>query len=271
MYIKNNHIANQLYVPYTKSVRNLAQSARRLATGEKIPTAADGGGELSVADRWQQMVRGTSKLIAGMENTMGYLATQDEVLNQATQVLQRMSELAASALDTTKNTNDRIALESEFDALESEIINLSGRRYNGISLFGNVLSVRYDITSIGAGPGQTVTLSSIDLNGLATNIAGLTLSQLGSASNALISITSRLKSINIMKAYAGNNSNEISRTIDFTRQHVRNLGQAENFVRNIDIAIEAGNFTKEQVILSASQSVLTQANGIIQSAMQFLG
>lgn len=268
MYIKNNHIANQLYVPYTRNIKNLAQSGRRLATGEKIPTAADGGGELGVADRWQQTIRGTDKLIGGMENTMGYLATQDEILNQANDVLQRMSELAATALDTTKNTNDRIALDAEFQALATEMTALAGRRYNGISLFGHVLSVRYDITSTGTGTGQTVNLSAINLGNMTW---GLNLSQLASASNALISIGSRIGSLNKMKAYTGNNSNELARTIDFTRQHVRNLGQAENFVRNIDIALEAGEFTKQQVILSASQSVLTQSNGIIQSALQFLG
>ena len=55
MFIKNNTIANQLYVPYTRNLRNLGQSARRLSTGEKYPTNADGGGELGVADRWQSV------------------------------------------------------------------------------------------------------------------------------------------------------------------------------------------------------------------------
>jgi len=264
MFVKNNHIANQLYVPYTKNISNLAQSARRLSTGEKIPTAADGGGELGVADRWQSVIRGTEKLVAGMENAKGYLNTQDEVIRQSSDVLQRMSELAAAALDTSKNTNDRIALDGEFAALRNEFTQLTLKEYNGISLFQRSLSIRVGMTA-----GDTLVLSTITLNAL--TFTGMTLSQLASASAALISITSRISSLNIMKGRAGNNSNEVSRTIDFTRQFVRNLGQAENFVRNIDLALETGNFTKQQVILNASQSVLSQSNGLLQSALQFLG
>ena len=264
MFIKNNHIANQLYVPYTRNIRSLSKSARRLATGEKIPTAADGGGELGIADRWQQVIRSTDKLIGGMENATGYLATQDELIKQSTEILQRMSELAASALDTTKNTTDRIALDAEFQALENEFSQIYTKQYNDISLFGRSLDIR-----IGLEVGDTLRLSTISLAGL--TFTTMTLSQLASASAALISLTSRIGSINKMKAKSGNNSNEVNRTLDFTRQFVRNLGNAENYVRNIDIALEAGQFTKAQVVLSASQSILAQANGMSQSALQFLG
>lgn len=264
MFIKNNQIANQLYVPYTKNIRNLGQSARRLSTGEKYPTTADGGGELGVADRWKAVISGTNKLVDGMENTMGYLAVQDESVVQATNILQRMNELSASALDLTKNTNDRIALDAEFQALENEYSTLYQRKYNGISLFGRSLDVRVGVTA-----GDTLTLSSISL--AAVTFGSMALSQLASASSALISLTSRISSLNVFRAKAGNNSNEMTRVIDFTRQFTRQMGNAENFVRNIDIALEAGNFTKQQVILAASQSILSQANSLVQSGLQFLG
>ncbi|MFT4554652.1 MAG: flagellin [Chlamydiales bacterium] len=263
MFIKNNSTANQLYVSYTRNIRNLGQSARRLSTGEKIPTASDGGGELGVADRWQSSVRGTNKLIDGMENSIGYLAVQDETIVQASAILQRMNELASSALDLTKNTNDRIALDSEFQALENEYSQLYQRKYNGISLFGRSLDVRVGVTA-----GDSLTLSSISLASI--TFGSMALSQLASASSAIISLTARISSLNLYKAKSGNNSNEMFRIIDFTRQFVRQLGNAENFVRNIDVALESARFTQQQVILSASQSVLSQANGIVQSALQFL-
>lgn len=264
MFIKNNQIANQLYVPYTRNLRNLGQSARRLSTGEKYPTNADGGGELGVADRWQSVIRGTNKLVDGMENTMGYLAVQDESVVQAANILQRMNELAASSLDLTKNTNDRIALDAEFQALENEFSTLYQRKYNGISLFGRSVDVR-----IGISAGDNITLSTISMAAL--TFGSMALSQLASASSAILSLTARISSLNVFRAKAGNNSNEMTRVIDFTRQFVRQLGNAENFVRNIDIALEAGNFTKQQVILAASQSILSQANGLVQSGLQFLG
>lgn len=264
MFIKNNHIANQLYVPYTKSIRALEKSARMLATGEKVPTVADGGGEMGVADRWQQKIRGTEKLVAGMESTSNYLATQDELLRQGVEILERMSELAASALDATKNTNDRIALDAEFQALENEFSQIHEKKYNGISLFGRSLDVR-----VGIDAADSLTLSTINLGGLV--FTAMTLSQLASASAALISITSRISSLNKLKAKSGNNANEIERTIDFTRQHITNLADSENSIRGVDLAVTTAQFTKDQILLSAAQSTLSQSNGLIQSAMQFLG
>ena len=264
MFIKNNQVSNQLYVPYTKTIRNLEKSARRLATGEKLPTAQDGGGELGVADRWQQVIRGTEKLISGMENTAGYLSTQDEVIRQAGDILQRMSELAASALDTSKNTNDRIALDAEFQALENEYSTIYQRKYNGISLFGRSVDVRVGLTA-----GDTLTLSSISLAAL--TFGSMALSQLASASSALASLTSRISSLNLYKAKSGNNANEIDRTIDFTRQHIRNLSNAEDSIRNVDLAVATGEFTRDQVILAAAQSTLATSNSLVQSALTFLG
>ncbi len=264
MFIKTNHIAEQLYVPYTQNIRNIEKSARMLATGERLPTAKDGAGELGVADRWKQRMEGTDRLIGGIQNMDGFVSTQDEVLRSAGEIVQRMSELSASALDTAKNTADRVSLDSEFQALENEFSQLTSRTYNGVSLFVRSLSVR-----IGLEVGETLVLSTISLGRV--TFTGMTISQLASASAALISLTARIASLNTLRSKVGNNGNELDRVLDFTRTHVRQLRNAETNVRNIDLAIATGDFTKEQVVLAASQSALAQANGIVQSALQFLG
>ncbi|MFT4553691.1 MAG: flagellin [Chlamydiales bacterium] len=264
MFIKNNSIANQLYVPYTQNIRNMGKSAQKLATGSNMPTSADGSGELGVADRWKASITGANKLLDGLQYTKGYLGAQDETVFHASQILQRMTDLASSALDLTKNTNDRIALDAEFQALENEFSQLHLRRYNNISLFGRSIDVR-----IGIGATEFVTLSSISLATL--TFGSMTLSQLASASSAILSLTSRITSLNIYRGKIGNNSQQTERLLDHSREYVLQLGNAENFIRNIDISLEAANYTKEQVVLSASQSIITQTNGLLQSGLQFLG
>lgn len=264
MFIKNNSVSNQLYVPYTQSLRGLSTSARKLATGENMPASKDGAGELGVADRWRSQLKGANKLLDGLQYTKGYFEAQDETVFHSANVLQRMSDLAASALDLTKNTNDRIALDAEFQALENEFSQLHQRKYNNVSLFGRSIDVR-----IGIGATEFVTLSSISL--ATVTFGSMALSQLASASSAIISLTSRISSLNIYRAKIGNNTQQTERLIDFSREFVLQLGNAENFLRNIDISIESANFTKGQVIVSASQSVLAQSNGLVQSGLQFLG
>ena len=266
MYIKTNAIANQLYVPYTQNVRGLALSARRLATGEKIPTAADGAGELGVAEKWEQRRRGTNKLIDGMTNSLGYFRSQDVSLDQVSEIMHRMSELTASALDVSKSTADRGALNTEFQALAQEFENMRSRVYNGISLFASgSYAIRADISTGGA---AFVVVSGITIGRISFTNRNIT--QLTSAQTTLDSLNDRFASLAEMRARAGNNVNEVERVIDYTRTHVKELTESENAIRNVDIAIESGNFINKQVLLSASQSVLAQANGIVQSALQFL-
>lgn len=263
MRIAGNKIADSLYNTYTNNLRAVAQSARRLAWGEHYPTNVEGRGELGVANMWRSVIRGQDKLVDGVQSSINYLRVQDESMVQAAEVLQRMNELASAALDNSKNTNDRVALDAEFQALENEFSQIQARNFNTISLFGRSLDVR-----IGVDIGNVVTLSAISLNAL--TFGSMALSQLASASSAIVSLTSRLSSLNVFRARSGNNSNELTRSIDFTRQFVRQMGNAENFVRNIDIALETGSYTKRQVILQASQSILHQANKLPESGLQFI-
>ena len=267
MFINNNSIASKLYVPYTQRIRSLGESAHRLATGKKMPSLAQGAGEVGLADRFQQTVRGNAKLLVGVQNSSSFVAVQGELLQQAGEIIQRMSELAASALDTTKNTSDRASLNVEFQALANEIIDMSAREYNGLSVFG-ALSIRFDIGNSGS-PKHMTSLSQIGLGGI--DLTGRAISQLTSAQTAMASISDRLNSLNILKARSGYNANKINRIIDFSRNYQKEITDAENLIRGVDIAVEAGEYTKQQVLLSASQSVLSQANGLLQSALQFLG
>lgn len=262
MYIKNNHLANQLYIPYTKQLRSVARAARRLATGEKIPTVADGGSEIGVADRYSRTVRGNNKLSQGLQAASHFVAMRGELLKQGTDILQRMSELASSALDATKNTNDRINLNTEYQALAGEYAQVRNREYNGLSIFDNSMQIRFDIDEVSA----TISLLSFNFN---TNFGATLLN--ASATTALTSITTKMNSLNLVKSTTGFDSSAIERALDVSIAYQNELGNAETLIRGIDIAKAAGEFSKMQVILNAGQSILAQANGLVQNALQFIG
>lgn len=269
MFVKTNHVAGQLYVPYTQNIRNLSQSARRLATGEKIPTAADGAGELNLAGKYEQKHRGVSKLVDGMSNSLGYVHSQDESLRDVQDVLQRMSELAASAIDPSKSDADRGALDEEFGALSTELTTIKGRTYNNISLFQDQnLTLRVGINF------QTGAAIDQELSKIFLTTVKFTAASIGTAAaagNALASIVDNMSRLDTFVAKAGQHANEIERVIDFTRTKINEYKLSESNIKDIDLAVETGEFINRQVVLSASQSVLAQSNGIVQSALQFLG
>jgi flagellin len=265
MRITHNSIVSQLFVPYEKNIRTLSATARRLATGEKIPTAADGAGELSLAERWEQRIRGNSQLIGGMVNTTGYTRTQDEALGAVNEIIQRMSELASTALDTTKSNDDRNSLDAEFQALIGELGELRSRQYNGINLFSNTLTVRINIDP------DTLTISALSMQKqVYSHLTGLDITTSATAEGALSDLTSVLMNLAGLRSRAGSSTNELERLIDFTRTEISEMRVAMDSVRNIDLAVETGKFTQQQVMLSASQSAIAQSNNIVQTALQFL-
>jgi flagellin len=261
--LRSNQLASSMYLYYLRNVENLEAASRRMATGERIPIAKDGGGEIGVADLFRQKIAVNDGLVSGLITSQNYLSLQGESLEQAGEILTTMSLLASDALDTTLTTADRIALDAEFQALEDEFYSLHNRRFNSLSIFNRSLTVR-----VGRESTDTTTLTGITLDRI--TFTAMTLSQLTLASAALISITDRIASLNLLRGRSGAKANMIARTLEFTRSVSVHLGYSEDAIRNIDLAIETGEFTKQQVILTSSQSVLSQVNNLIQSILQFL-
>jgi flagellin len=264
MIINNNPVANRSYIPYTSNLKNLERSASRLATGDKFANAADGTGTLAVSDRLKLAVVGTNAMKSGMQNALGYAQTQDDILGQVSEVIARMKELASSAVDTTKTAADRTALNAEFRALDLEVQSLAANsKYNGTRLFETASTIR-----VGLETTDLVSFSSIELSGL--TFVTLSLNSTTDASAAITTLDTRLGSLNAMRVKSRAQHLRVERALTVAQSYAANLENARSTIRDVDLATETANFTKSQVIVSASQAVLAQANSLPQSALQFL-
>lgn len=264
MIIQHNSIAAKSYTPYLKNIANLQRSAEKLASGERFAPVDEGAGELGVAERLRLEIKGVSTLIITMSNAVGYSATQDEILSHVSDIAARLYEIAASAVDPMKSTAERVALNDEFTALSNETTSLAAiSKYNGIELFDNSVTIR-----IGTDATDVVSFASVALSLL--TFGSMSVGTVTAASAALSGIKTRVGSLAALRTRARTNNARIQRTILYTQDYVTNLSQVESSIRNIDIAQETGNFTKQQVIMTASQSILAQANLIPQSVQRFL-
>lgn len=263
MIITNNVSAARAYVPYTQTLSNLQKSAQRLATGNKFANASDGTGELGVADRMQLDIVGTNSVIATMENAIGYSSTQDDILSAVADIITRMNELAASAVDATKTATDRSALDAEFRSLDSEIANYAlNSKYNGTNLFGTT-TIRVGIEAT-----NTVSFSAVNLAQL--TFTKMSVGTVAAASAALISIKGRIGSLAVLRNCARSHTSRVERTLAFTRGYVANLSNAEPKIRDVDLAVETGTFTQSQVMVQAAQSVIAQINQLSTNVLRFL-
>ncbi|MDF2550333.1 MAG: flagellin domain protein [Chlamydiales bacterium] len=263
MIIQNNKISGAAYVPYLKSLNNLSDSAARLASGHKSASPSDGTGELGVADQMRRRIQGTQAIVATMENALGYSATQDQVLSNVSDMIARMAELSASAVDTTKVTADRVSLDAEFKSLSNEVTLLAtNSKYNGQNLFGTALTIRIGIEST-----DTASFSAISLGAL--TFGSMSLINATVASAALSTLKTRAASLASLRNKARSHYGRIERTMDVTQVYLNGLSDAESAIRDVDVAQETSNFMKQQMLMNAGQSVIAQANGLVQSAQRF--
>lgn len=252
------------YAPYTQNIRNLAKSAQRLATGEKYIAATDGSGQLGIADRMRNNIRGASALLSSMQDAIGYSSTQDEILGHVADIVARMNELAAAGVDSTKTSDDREALHAEYTALSTEVADIANKsRYNGQKLFDTTLTIR-----VGVEATDIVSFSAVALS-LLTFGAG-SLSTAAKASLALSTLAIRAASLAILRNRSRSHNVRIERAVNYTQSYLTNLQSAESAIRDIDVALETGEFTKQQVMVSAGQAVIAQSNNLIQGAQRFL-
>ena len=264
MLVYHNNLAAQAYVPYTQNIDNLSRAAQRLATGSKFGHSTDGSGELGVADNFRSLIKGNNALISSMEGAKGYASTQDAILGQVSDIIQRMQELASAALDPTKSTEDLNALDQEFKLLDQEIEDIAANsQYNGTRLFETTTTIR-----IGLETTDTVTFSRVRLSLL--SFSALSLTNNTRAQSAVSRITERIGSLTVFRGQARSHAARMERSLTISRSYINGLGQGESAIRNIDLAKETGEFTRNQVVLSASQAVLAQLNRQVQNAQQFL-
>ena len=262
MIIANNAVSNKLYVSLNRNLDELSKTAEQLATGQKLPKASYGAGLMALADRIQRTYRGQSTLIDSMSNYEGFASLQESVLNDSKNILLRMSELAASALDSSKSAADRTALDTEFQLINDEILTLANiTKYNGVSVFNNSQEFR-----IGLGVSEVLTFVGVSLQQISVT-GGLT--TIAAASAALGTISVELASLNVFMSRVGSYKNRLSRTMNSARELVSSYQNAESAIRDVDVASQTSKFINQQMKLQASQAVIAQSNRLTQQAAIF--
>ncbi|MBB65110.1 MAG: hypothetical protein CMO81_08605 [Waddliaceae bacterium] len=264
MIIGSNTIAASVFVPYIQSLNSLQNSSLKLSTGEKYAPLSSGNAELGIANDFRRKIKGINALISGQEDAKGYAQTQDEILSEVADIIQRMNELATSALDTTKTADERAALNTEFAALDQEVEDLAANStYNGTRLFETTTTVR-----IGLETTDTVVFSRVRLSLL--SFSNLSVTNTTAAQSAVSRLAERLASLNVMRAISQAQGSRVERTISVSREMVSNLGATESAIRNVDLAEETGEFTRKQVISTSAQTVLASVQRLPSSASVFL-
>ena len=250
----------------------LSGNFQRLSSGLRINSAADDAAGLGISERMRAQIRSLDQAGRNALDGVSLVQTAEGSLTEVNSNLTRMRELAVQAANGTLNTGDRAALNEEFTALVAEIDRVATQTdFNGIELFTS--SVGSVSIQVGTEAGETITVDfqNVTESGLGIDGSSFNLTTASSASAALATIDSAISTVTSFRGDLGALQNRLSsttRSISSTRE---NLSAAESRIRDVDIARETADLTRNSILQQAAVSVLAQANVQPQLALSLLG
>ncbi|WP_191016597.1 flagellin [Treponema zioleckii] len=264
---------------------NQSKSTEKLASGEKINRAGDDASGLAVSEKMRAQIRGMNKASENAQNAISFIQTTEGYLQETTDIVQRIRELAVQSSNGIYTDEDRMQIQVEVSQLVAEVDRIASQaQFNGM----NMLTGRFaqstgenTVTAsmwfhVGANMDQrvqafigTMTASALGLRSVGSEEI-LSLESPDSANRAIGTLDEALKKINKQRADLGGYQNRLEKTVAGLNVGAENLQAAESRIRDTDMAKTVVENTKNQVLAQASQAMLAQANQSSQNVMSLL-
>ena len=268
-----------------------AKQSEKLASGYRINRAGDDAAGLSISEKLRSTIKGLNKASANAQDGVSLIQVAEGALNEAHSILQRMNELATQAANDTNTTADRNAIQKEINQLTSEIDRIqSTTQFNTMNLIDGSFTGKN--LQVGSLSGQNIELSIGNMN--ATTIFGgqnteaadmdegnttlaataynsqLSVSSFESAGEAMKAIQSAIELVSNQRSALGAVQNRLEHTIANLDNIAENTQAAESRIRDTDMAEEMVEYSKNQILAQAGQSMLAQANQSTQGVLSLL-
>ncbi len=249
--------------------KRLQGNYARLSSGLRIATAADDAAGLGISERMRSQIRSFEVAGRNAQDGVSLAQTAEGALGEAQNNLTRMRELAVQAANGTLTATDRATLDTEFQALVGEIDRVATETsFNGVNLLDGSTAT-LDI-QVGIDAGQTITLNLTDTTAGNLAIDTLDVTSAANASTALAAIDTALDTVSSARGDLGASMNRLSSAIASIANTRENLSAAESRIRDVDVASETSDLTRNSILQQAAVSVLAQANVQPQLALQLL-
>lgn len=266
MRINNNLMAINAHRQLGINSTNQAKSLEKLSSGLRINRAADDAAGLSISEKMRGQIRGLSQAQKNSQDGISLLQTAEGALNEVSSMLTRMKELAVQKENDTYNTEDIANINTELTALITEINNIEDKTsFNDKKLLdGSVATIDIQINHAS---GDTMSMTMVNLS---TSMGSISLATPAAADATLGNIESAIEAIGTARANLGAYQNRLEHTVNNLGTTNENLTAAESRIRDVDMAKEMMEFTKNNILNQAATSMLAQANQAPQSVLSLL-
>ena len=261
------------------------KNMEKLSSGMKINRAGDDASGLAVSEKMRSQIRGMNKASENAQNGISFIQTTEGYLQETTDIIQRIRELAVQSSNGVYTDEDRMQIQVEVSQLVAEVDRIASQaQFNGM----NMLTGRFarntgenNVTAsmwfhIGANMDQriqvfigTMTAGALGLRNVG-NEDILTLENSDDANRAIGTLDEALKKLNKQRADLGAYQNRLEKTVAGLDVGSENMQSSESRIRDTDMAKEMVEFTKNQVLTQAGTAMIAQANQTSQNVLSLL-
>jgi flagellin len=260
----------------------LASTFERLSSGLRITKPADDAAGLAIADSLKADARIASVAIRNANDGVSIISITDSALDSIASILTRMAELASQSANGTYSSSQRSALAAEFLALSSEVDRIAAStEFNDIKLLSNSQAITLQVGLNGANNSQ------IQIQSIVGTLAGIGLAtggtltysiqastndaSISAARNAVDAVSSAISQVSLLRGIVGSAESRLSVAISNLQVARENFVAAESRIRDVDVASEAAELVRLQILQQAGTAVLAQANMQPELVLKLLG
>ena len=290
MVVQHNMQAANTNRQLSITTNDQAKNTEKLSSGYRINRAGDDAAGLSISEKMRSQIRGLDKASTNAQDGISLIQTAEGALNESHAILQRMNELATQAANDTNTTADRNAIQAELNQLTSEIDRIqSTTAFNTMNLLDGSFTNKN--LQVGSLSGQKISISIQNMNASAlfkattkSVVNTYTSSKALSAANSALSVKSfstagaamkaiqdAIQTVSAQRSSLGAIQNRLEHTIKNLDTASENTQAAESRIRDTDMAKTMVEYSKNNILAQAGQSMLAQANQANQGVLSLLG
>lgn len=256
---------------------HLSKSTEKLASGYRINRAGDDAAGLTISEKMRGQIRGLERAATNAQDGISLIQTAEGALAETHSILQRMRELVVQASSDTNVTADRQAIAQEVRALRSEINRIGNQtEFNTLKLISGGFKDKH--LQIGANGKQQIRMSIKDMRANALGIKSTLARTISNNTTVGKTLTNHISVVNkaiadvsTQRSKLGALQNRLEHTITNADNTAENLQAAESRIRDVDMAKEMVQYSKNNILQQAAQSMLAQANQSTQGVLSLLG
>ena len=273
MVIQHNIAAINSYRNLSTNQNALSKNLEKLSSGYKINRAGDDAAGLAISETMRSQINGLNQAVNNANDAIGLIQTAEGAMTETHSMLQRMKTLTTQAANGTYTKTARDNIKAEIDALRDEITRIaSTTEFNGETPLAPTKAKANLTFFIGASSDKTnqMTVAQQTMTAQALTVHELKVDTTENALKSMKTVDNAIEAVSKYRASLGAAQNRLEHTVNNLKVTSENITSAESRIRDTDMADEITAYTKNNILLQAAQSMLSQSNAMPQGVLSML-